>query len=639
VTTSTSTTTSSLPDHYVCYNSFDRQQNPPVVTITDQFQSADFRPKRCRPKAFCAPAGKNGAPIFDPDTHLKRYKIRRVTSGKPTLPSAVDVTNQFGTIRVQPLKATGLLVPTSKSLVAPPPPPDPARPGHQHYLCYKIRVVGAPFAPVTVTAEDQFGTRQLTLRKPTTLCNPATKNGSVVQDPTHHLLCYDVRGVTDPGQVFLNNQFGAHTANLNREGAFCVPSQKVECGVDIPLPDKLPKQDSCVAGSDPNTNPDCNNWKPEGNLYKDGELLIAGETNLPFCTGAGAPSACCTGPGRGTCSNAECTGAGAPYPCCTAKLRGSCLPTGQFYSWKSADNKVTCVYLYRLPRGTPPANGVLCFTDSCDVCALDYPPVFNPPANPTPTPAWSDLVPLSSGAIDKCSHCHSPGIILPQDSYFGAISPLTAAINRSCARLGGPRWIGAPATDLTGNKTFQRAGTPGALAIYGKVAAKPDCDSCHTQGFVGGPTGMNSFCGEAAGAFLSINVICTGAGAPLPCCTAAGRGTCNGSSYCTGAGVPFPCCTGAGAGNCTGKNSVCSGATNPFPCCTGVGTGTCDGSMVGNEFTKTCEAGCMNAGASCTGAGDCMGCLNPNGCSVSAKTNCENFATAMGCTPADFNCP
>jgi len=44
-----------------------------------------------------------------------------------------------------------------------------------------------------------------------------------------------------------------------------------------------------------------------------------------LCTGAGAPFACCTGVGEGSCAcNAQCTGAAAPFACCTAAGEGEC---------------------------------------------------------------------------------------------------------------------------------------------------------------------------------------------------------------------------------------------------------------------------------------------------------------------------
>ena len=125
--------------------------------------ASSFHPKRCHPKSFCTPASKNGSLIGDPATHLKGYKIRRIVKAAgPRV--TVDVTNQFGTVRLTTTKADRLLVPTSKSLTGSPPPPDPAGSGNQHYKCYKVSA--ASFAPVTVTATDQFNTRQLGLRKP-----------------------------------------------------------------------------------------------------------------------------------------------------------------------------------------------------------------------------------------------------------------------------------------------------------------------------------------------------------------------------------------------------------------------------------------------------------------------------------------
>ena len=217
-------------DHYVCYNSATSEKALPMVTLVDQFESADFQPKRCHPKSFCAPADKNGEGVTDAVTHLKAYKIRRL--GKAPEPHVtVDVTNQLGSVRVETRKADRLLVPSAKSLVGPPAPPDPQLPGHQHYKCYRVRVVGTPFTPVTAGAADQFGTRALAIRKPVSLCNPASKNGSAVQDPNRHLLCYAVRpAVEGASLVYVNNQFGPHTMKLNREGSFCVPSLKVIVG-------------------------------------------------------------------------------------------------------------------------------------------------------------------------------------------------------------------------------------------------------------------------------------------------------------------------------------------------------------------------------------------------------------------------
>src|SRR5581483_599891 len=180
--TATTATSTTIPDHYVCYNSATGEPNPPVVTLQDQFETAQFKTKRCHPKAFCAPASKNGSPVGDPATHFKGYMLRRIASSVPEPRITADVTNQFGTIRLTTKKASGVLVPSSKSLAPPAPAPlDPAATGNQHYKCYAV--TGQSFAPIPVTVQDQFGTHQLTLLRPVDLCTPASKDGSLVKDP------------------------------------------------------------------------------------------------------------------------------------------------------------------------------------------------------------------------------------------------------------------------------------------------------------------------------------------------------------------------------------------------------------------------------------------------------------------------
>jgi hypothetical protein len=226
----------SVPDHYLCYTSTTMDEKPPIVTLEDQFETAMFQPRRCRPKSFCTPAAKNGVPITDPVTHLKAYKIRRLQPG-PEPQVTADVTNQFGTLRVQTVRALRMLVPSSKGLTEMPPSPDPAAPGFEHYKCYRIRVLGqvvggvvtGRFAPIAVSSiGDQFDDARddVQLRRVTTLCTPASKNGSTVRDRNRHLLCYSMRRSNDPGKVFVNNQFGPQEMNVKGESAFCVPSLK-----------------------------------------------------------------------------------------------------------------------------------------------------------------------------------------------------------------------------------------------------------------------------------------------------------------------------------------------------------------------------------------------------------------------------
>src|SRR6478672_2314112 len=58
-----------------------------------------------------------------------------------------------------------------------------------HYECYLVKPFQS-FEPREVKLQDQFGERPATITGPSTLCNPVSKNGSLVRRKDAHLLCY-----------------------------------------------------------------------------------------------------------------------------------------------------------------------------------------------------------------------------------------------------------------------------------------------------------------------------------------------------------------------------------------------------------------------------------------------------------------
>jgi hypothetical protein len=206
-------------DHYVCYPASDvttgGPQNPAPVQIEDQFQ-----PNRTYDPApadrLCAPAKKNDEPVQDQQTHLKRYPI----SGPPFSPRTVTVTNQYGQFVIRVTGPRFLLVPSSKSLTAPPAQPNANAPGFEHYKCYTFNK-----AP---RVQDQFQTVAAMSVLAWSLCNPARVNGSTIKNSQRHLLCYAVSGSAPnvPNPVFVNNQFGQERLQLGAMRQFCIPSLK-----------------------------------------------------------------------------------------------------------------------------------------------------------------------------------------------------------------------------------------------------------------------------------------------------------------------------------------------------------------------------------------------------------------------------
>src|SRR4051794_26008934 len=70
---------------------------------------------------------------------------------------------------------------------------------NNHYLCHKVKDLKVPakFVGQTgVSAEDQTGTFPVDRKKPYLLCNPVSKNGGLINDPSLHYCCYKAKSST-----------------------------------------------------------------------------------------------------------------------------------------------------------------------------------------------------------------------------------------------------------------------------------------------------------------------------------------------------------------------------------------------------------------------------------------------------------
>jgi uncharacterized repeat protein (TIGR01451 family) len=226
-TTTTPSTTTTLPDHFQCYEV--RPQAFPAirgVSVVDQFGSHMETVRFAH--RLCAPADKNGefpdAPT-DPD-HL----IGHLVTAPRVRVLNQTVVNQFGTVKLDVIRPDVLMVPTLKSVTAPPPPLP--QPSIDHFQCYKVKPSqGAPpFTKILgVKVHDQFETAIVDLLKPVTLCAPANKRGEDPSAPDHpsHLLCYQTKQAPFPAtKTFTNSQFGPAQPLLIHRRELCVPSLK-----------------------------------------------------------------------------------------------------------------------------------------------------------------------------------------------------------------------------------------------------------------------------------------------------------------------------------------------------------------------------------------------------------------------------
>jgi hypothetical protein len=97
-----------------------------------------------------------------------------------------------------------------------------------HHTCYKAKF-SPKFSKRTVTLRDQFdadtGSDHRVL-KPQFFCNPASKNGEPLYEPTGHLTCYRLQPKKAKQRVLVRNQFGLRTVKTKKSQLLCVPSEK-----------------------------------------------------------------------------------------------------------------------------------------------------------------------------------------------------------------------------------------------------------------------------------------------------------------------------------------------------------------------------------------------------------------------------
>ncbi|MBI3767086.1 MAG: hypothetical protein HY271_01180 [Deltaproteobacteria bacterium] len=227
--TSSPTPASALLD-FQCYE-VDRSDAHPItgVNVVDRFGSGMIDLDSRKPvKRLCNPATVNSASPDVPTLpdHLLGYAITRRTPHFNTIFNQT-VVNQFGTVVIRIVRPVLLLVPSAKSLVAPPAPL--ADPAIDHFQCYRVR--GGRTSSSGVHIVDQFGAFTYKLLRVSYLCTAVDKNGEGILDPQANLLCYNLRPAGDPisrglsGPAFTANQFGAATLiRVQRARELCVPS-------------------------------------------------------------------------------------------------------------------------------------------------------------------------------------------------------------------------------------------------------------------------------------------------------------------------------------------------------------------------------------------------------------------------------
>jgi hypothetical protein len=194
------------------------QGTPSTGMVTSQGGASDF------------PADSFFDVFFDVDTPLG------VLPGGPPNGPAGDPVRVENTIATLPPYQGGqnplcYEVPGLSHEHCPVAPPD-------HYLCYTAKFE-PKFEKRDALLQDQFDAiavpRQVT--KPKLFCNPASKNGEPLFEPSGHLKCYQLRSQKTDNVALVRNQFGTKTVEVRKSDLLCLASEKNQEGPPATLDD------------------------------------------------------------------------------------------------------------------------------------------------------------------------------------------------------------------------------------------------------------------------------------------------------------------------------------------------------------------------------------------------------------------
>ena len=162
-----------------------------------------------------------------PFVNRRAYLVCYDTTG-PDLNTAVVVRNQFGSQRLLVRDPETVCVSSKKLLIGN--SFRPIRVPIDHFQCYNVEPLTSlqrvgQLGRVLLT--DQFGHKQVSIGAAVRLCAPVDKNGSQIQHPATHLVCYQIGGAEVNVRVEVKNQFERKKMKAISPELLCVPSSKV----------------------------------------------------------------------------------------------------------------------------------------------------------------------------------------------------------------------------------------------------------------------------------------------------------------------------------------------------------------------------------------------------------------------------
>jgi len=100
---------------------------------------------------------------------------------------------------------------------------------NNHYLCHKVKDLKVPakFVATNANVVDQTISTTVALKKPYLLCNPVSKNGGPIFDPTLHYCCYKAKAASKVKANYdITDQFGPLRLGTKKPFLLCNPCTK-----------------------------------------------------------------------------------------------------------------------------------------------------------------------------------------------------------------------------------------------------------------------------------------------------------------------------------------------------------------------------------------------------------------------------
>jgi FtsP/CotA-like multicopper oxidase with cupredoxin domain len=174
---------------------------------------------------LCNPVSKNKGKIIHPTAHLTCYATRGAATFRTR---RVRVVNQFGTRVLTVLRPSSLCLPSLKRIGTDAPKGKPPSTSLDHFRCYDVK---AQRLTRTVRTKDQFGTRTTRVVASVSLCNPVRKTKgktiSRIRRRSAHLVCYTIRdGRGNVKRAVVLNQFETARLRAGNATTLCLPSVK-----------------------------------------------------------------------------------------------------------------------------------------------------------------------------------------------------------------------------------------------------------------------------------------------------------------------------------------------------------------------------------------------------------------------------